>query len=47
MPVFNLLYFKNLLDEAVISFFDKFNGKFISLNGNFFLSNEVSKYTVF
>lgn len=40
MPIFKLLYFKNLLDIAFVQFFDKYNNYFQKIDGNYVFSAE-------
>ena len=43
MPKFHLLYFKHLLDIAIINFFDTYNDCFKNIDGKYVLSKNISK----
>jgi hypothetical protein len=43
MPKFHLLYFKNILDIALIKFFDDYNDSFVKINGKYVLSKQMNK----
>ena len=43
MKTINLLYYKALLDQAMIRFFNDFNDQFSNINGKYYLTKKFSK----